>query len=280
MAISNGGEQTLAWAAALLAVGLAADPPGKPEPPRQRPGGSNRSPGTLVIRGGFGSFGGFGGGYCPTPYYGGGYYGGIGYAPIYGYAQPAFGLGWEQAAAEVRQQQAEGEAAAANRAAAAKIAAERRAGALRDRARHAEQLGRNLFAAGQYRRAGERWKDALDAEPAPARHFLLAQAKFAQQRFADAAQEVRNGLRAFPDWPNTRFDVRTLYQAEGDFRTQLAALAGQVKANPLDREALFLFGYELFACGRRGDAKTVLDTSLTLEPHGEGIAALLAALKP
>ena len=259
-------------------------------------------PGTMLVapsfgyacQGGFGSLGYFG---SPLgSYYGPGYaFGATALTPLGGYYGPgyAFGataltpLGYDAFALENQRQrqrqQQQAEAAAAEsleqREAAAKLAAERRGAARQDKGRFAERHGRTQFAAGQYRRAAERFKEALDAEPEAVRHFLLAQAKFAQKRYAEAAQEVRNGLRAHPDWPGKPFDVRTLYGVEADFVGQLGMLAGEVKANPADADALFLFGYELFAAGRRVQARAVLEAARKADAAGAGIDSLLDAAK-
>ena len=264
------------WAVAALAAAAAVGQAASTAPHRHQHSFGR----TFVAVPGYG-FGNYGYGFGGPGYYTGGYgsYGD-------GYGAPAFGYGSLNADLlrenqELRRQRdADATIPRLDPGAAAKLAADRRGAAKKDKARQAEKVGRALFVAGQYRRAGERWKEALDADPEANRHFLLAQAKFAQKRFAEAAQEVRNGLRTRPDWATGRFDVRTLYAAEGDFLGQLAALAAEVKANPLDRDALYLFGYELYVSGRRADAKTVLEAALKADADAEGIAPFLAATKP
>jgi tetratricopeptide (TPR) repeat protein len=150
----------------------------------------------------------------------------------------------------------------------AKIKAQQRENARRERAKLMVKNGIRLFAQGNYKRAADRFREAIDLSPDdPTPHFYLAQARFALRQYGEAAQSVKSGLRVGPDWLNLDFDMSTLYGDEKDLREQLAQLAGELRANPLERDALFLLGYELFVTGQKDKAKTLLAQSAKVEPN-------------
>jgi tetratricopeptide (TPR) repeat protein len=146
----------------------------------------------------------------------------------------------------------------------------------RERARTAVRAGGKHFANGNYKSAFERFSDAAqftDQDAAP--HFLMAQALFAQQRFSEAAEKVRSGVKLNPDWLALDFNIRSLYLKSADFDTQLARLAGNLQANPLDQDALFLLGHLLFLDGQRDSAKTILEQASLLEKDDGTIKAYM-----
>ena len=119
------------------------------------------------------------------------------------------------------------------------------------------KLGRTAFAAREYGRAAQRFRDA-------ARHladnalpqFLLAQAFFASGRFAEAADAVEAGVRLRPEWPGVRFPPRDLYGPNAaDFDNHLRRLRDSVDLFPDDPVLLFLHGYELWLDGRQEEAR-------------------------
>lgn len=135
-----------------------------------------------------------------------------------------------------------------------------------EKAKQYAAAGTRLFNTGSYRRAAERLREALLYNKNEAtHHFLLAQALFASRDFPEAAQAVRNGLKLNPDWLELDFDVRALYKDADEILPQLAALAGQLQANPLDRDALFLLGYQLFVTDQKEKARVLLEQSARLE---------------
>lgn len=147
--------------------------------------------------------------------------------------------------------------------AAAKLAERQRI----ERAKQASLSGGRLFAKGNYRRSAERFREAAElAGNDPSPHFLQAQSLFAAKEYQAAAEAIKAGLDISPDWLELDFDVRSLYQDPNDLVPQLAHLAKSVKAAPLDRNALFVLGYELFVSGERDKARTILEQAVRLEP--------------
>lgn len=126
--------------------------------------------------------------------------------------------------------------------------------------------GARLFTQGLYHRAAEQFRQATrqvadDATP----HFYLAQSLFAAGKFSEAARAVKDGLKINPDWVEADFDMRDLYGNPGDLVPQINTLARDLKANPLDKNALFLLGFELFMTGEKARAQTVFEQVARLE---------------
>lgn len=140
-------------------------------------------------------------------------------------------------------------------------------GKQRERARQSAANGQKLFSSGSYIRAAERFREGTRYDPEDAsNHIYLAQSLFAAKQYADAAQALKNGLKVNPDWVDADFDVRAMYKDEDELGQQLASLAGAIKANPLDRDALYLLGFELFASGQKKNSRTILEQVARLEP--------------
>lgn len=134
------------------------------------------------------------------------------------------------------------------------------------RAKQLIASGSRLFAAGSYARAAERYREAIKATAKDASpYFMLAQALFANKRYAEAAQAIKDGLKINPDWVELDFDMRKLYSQPQDLIPQLASLARELQANPLDRTAMYVLGFELFVTGQKDKAKTILEQSARLE---------------
>src|SRR5262249_5726433 len=74
------------------------------------------------------------------------------------------------------------------------------------------RLGKDLFARGEYGWAAHRFRQAAALRPGDAEgQFLLAQALFAQGRYAEAVDAIHAGMRLRPDWPTARFRPIDLY---------------------------------------------------------------------
>ena len=135
------------------------------------------------------------------------------------------------------------------------------------KARELIRSGKRLFAAGNHRLAIARFEEASRRhaeEPTP--HFFRAQALFAMQDYAQAALAIKTGLTVNPDWLQLDFDVYHLYRNPEELRPQIARLASHLKANPLDREALFVLAFELFLTDQKDKARTILEQVARLEP--------------
>jgi tetratricopeptide (TPR) repeat protein len=188
--------------------------------------------------------------------------------PAYSYYDPYLAEA-NQAAVEFQRQQARQDAERAVQAEAeAQAAAAERLAALkaesrRKRSAAAAKTGARQFAAGNYRNAASNYQEAVSlvADDATVQ-LMLAQSQFAMKRFFDAAQTLRTAIRLNPQLVG--FDVLTFYKDAADFRDQLTALADELRVNPLNKDAMLLFGHMLYVSGRRAEAKTILLESAKL----------------
>lgn len=139
------------------------------------------------------------------------------------------------------------------------------------RAERTQQLmtnGARYFRSGKYAAAAERFRQAAEVstdESSPL--FLLAHSLFAARRYPQAVRSLREALKANPDWLLIEFDVRPMYERPEDVVAQLAQLAAEVEANPLDRDRLFLLGFELFITGQPDRARPILEQAARLEKN-------------
>ena len=74
------------------------------------------------------------------------------------------------------------------------------------------KLGREAYAAREYGRAIQRFREAARRTPDDAMpYFLLGQSLFAAGRYPEAVEAIRAGVGLRPDWPKARFTPRDLY---------------------------------------------------------------------
>jgi hypothetical protein len=135
------------------------------------------------------------------------------------------------------------------------------------------QLGKDAFAAQQYGRAAERFRQALAADDQAPAHFLLAQAEFTLGKYFDAVDALEAGLKLDPNWPTAPFHPQALYGPDGDdFTEQLQRLQNALARHPDDPVLLFLYAYQLWFDGRRNEA-------LPLFQRAAAVAADKAAIE-
>src|SRR6185312_13027018 len=109
------------------------------------------------------------------------------------------------------------------------------------------------FAAGEYGRAAQRFRQATSAAPRePFAHFLLAQALFVLGKYADAVEAIHAGMALQPSWPTAPFRPIELYGTNGAARAEhLRRLQEILRQRPDDGVLLFLYAHELWFDGRR-----------------------------
>jgi len=118
-------------------------------------------------------------------------------------------------------------------------------------------IGLEAFAAGEYGRAAQRFRQAVHINPNDARaYFLLAQAEFALGKYDEAVEAIENGMRIAPNWPMTNFRPVTLYGDNvTDLPEHLRRLENALNRHPDDAVLLFLYAYELWFDGRQEEAR-------------------------
>lgn len=122
------------------------------------------------------------------------------------------------------------------------------------------EAGREAFADGQYGRALEMFRRAVEITPnEPSAHFLVSQAHFARGKYREAVAAIAVGLELRPDWSEARFMPRELYwKKPAAFDDHLAALRQAATAFPDDADLLFLLGHQLWFDGHRDEAKVFI----------------------
>jgi thioredoxin-like negative regulator of GroEL len=124
--------------------------------------------------------------------------------------------------------------------------------------------GRQAFAAQEYGRAAQRFRQAVAAAPREALpHFLLAQALFALGKYGEAVDAILAGMALRPDWPATRFRPRELYGSHAaDYSRHLERLEQTLARHPDDPDLLFLYAYQLWFDGRKDEARLLFERAL------------------
>jgi hypothetical protein len=149
-------------------------------------------------------------------------------------------------------------------------------------AEHARLIdfARNAFAAGEYGRAAQRFRQAVNVAPnEPFAHFLLAQALFALGKYADAVDAIHAGLARQPNWPKVRFRPLDLYGANvAAYAEHLQRLDEVVRQRPDDAILLFLYAYELWFDGRQEEARQFFQRAQPKAAHPGDIERFLRAL--
>jgi hypothetical protein len=146
----------------------------------------------------------------------------------------------------------------------------------RPRGAEADRLtdrGQDAFAAGEYGRAADHFRRAIEADPneGPA-HFLLAQAFFALGKYREAVEAIREGLVLRPDWPAAPLPPLKLYGPDAEpYLEQMRLLEDAIGRHPEDPVLLFLDGYQRWINGRRGEGREQL---LRARRHGGDARAI------
>jgi Tetratricopeptide repeat len=119
-------------------------------------------------------------------------------------------------------------------------------------------LGDRLFRAGNFKRAEERYLQAIRAAADLAKpRFRLAQIAMMRGQYATAATRIREAETAQPGWIVNASDIQALYGEPADFANNLARLETHLQTNPDDRDAWLVLGAEWFLSGRTTKAADV-----------------------
>jgi hypothetical protein len=120
-------------------------------------------------------------------------------------------------------------------------------------------LGLEAFAAAQYGRAAQRFRQATQVNLNEARaNFLLAQAEVALGKYDEAVEVIQQGMRLDPDWPTANFRPVALYDGNvADWPDHLQRLQEALARHPNDAVLLFLNAYQLWFDGRQDEARAL-----------------------
>jgi tetratricopeptide (TPR) repeat protein len=128
--------------------------------------------------------------------------------------------------------------------------------------------GKDALRAHQYSRAERSFLRATEKFPDPLAYFLLAQARFALGKYAEAVAAIHAGMRLRPDYPNAPFHARELYGANAaDFPEQLQRLLDALAEFPDDPFLTFLYAHQLWFDNRRDEARLIFRRAQALAPE-------------
>lgn len=112
-------------------------------------------------------------------------------------------------------------------------------------------IGDRLFRAGNFKRAGERYQQALRVDPdAAAPRVRLAQVALKREDYVEAARRIRESVDAEPDWLPRANGVQAIYGEPGDFDLVISRLESHVLNQPGDRDAWLILGAQYYLAGK------------------------------
>jgi len=141
-------------------------------------------------------------------------------------------------------------------------------------------FGDRLFRARNFKRATERYEQAIKADPKSATpRVRLAQIAIVHGQYTEAANRLREAQATQPDWLANAPDIEGVYAEPADFHAQIANLEAHLQAHPRDRDAWLVLGAEWYLSGRTKQAADVF-FRLTDRKADPTLAAFLAATTP
>ncbi len=117
------------------------------------------------------------------------------------------------------------------------------------------QAGVAAFRAEQIGLAGQRFRQATEANPNNARAFFFhAQALLALGKYHEAYDRIARGLTLEPGWAKLKFPIKAELYADALWIQQGQALAEALMADPASGKLLFLSGYQRWFAGQEAQA--------------------------
>lgn len=119
--------------------------------------------------------------------------------------------------------------------------------------------GRQAFAAGEYGRSADLFRQAIATSPKTFEaKFLLGQALFALGKYSESVATITAALAKQPDWPTTGPSLRDLYSGKVEMLSEHRRLLDEAAAaNPGDVALQFLQAYIRWFDGEREEAKAI-----------------------
>jgi hypothetical protein len=147
-----------------------------------------------------------------------------------------------------------------------------------EESRRLTDLGQSAFRAQEYGLAAQRFRQAVEVEPAQSiPYFLLAQAYLAVGKYKEAVSAIENGMLRQQDWPLSAFEPRVdLYKGiEEDWFAHKKQLADVQALHPDQPVYLFLQAYQWWFDGQRDQAALMFERARVLAPENAFIEAFL-----
>jgi tetratricopeptide (TPR) repeat protein len=142
-------------------------------------------------------------------------------------------------------------------------------------ARHYLELGDLYFKTRRYVRAITAYEKAVELVPGDGSlHLVLADALFADGRFARAAYELRQAFDLHPELAQANVDKREFYGHPDDFAKHMDALVKDIDEKPFDSNARLVYVVNLLLSGGLEEAERQIEI-LATHLRGDGIIPLL-----
>lgn len=121
------------------------------------------------------------------------------------------------------------------------------------------EMGQEAFQKGQYGRAVERFRKAIEQNPKQAAPlFHLAQAYIALGKYRESAEAIRQGLKLRPNWLASGASPRSQYKNEKEYELHLQALAQVHQEFKNDRDVTLVYAFQLWFVGKKEQAQALL----------------------
>lgn len=141
------------------------------------------------------------------------------------------------------------------------------------------RLGDQFFRSGDYDKAVDAFRKAVDADPGSAvAHFALGEALFATGDFAYAAYAIRKGFDLDATWTENPIDRREFYGRPEDWDAQMGALLAHCEKAPFDAPAFLVLGYNRYFTGDAAGATDAFVRVLELNGTDRFAISFLARL--
>jgi len=145
------------------------------------------------------------------------------------------------------------------------------------------QYGDTLFVKQKYNSALERYREAQTTAPDLAEpYFRQVFALVAAGQYDSAKKSLDRGLRVKLAWPDTNFELSTLYGPTGHLAksSHREALASAIEQNPQAADLLVLMGVLLFCDGEHDRAQLFFDRAVELGANAEHLLDRFLAPRP
>jgi len=142
------------------------------------------------------------------------------------------------------------------------------------------RLGDEAFQAGEYEKAREAFKQALDSDSgSPVVYFALAESLLATGDYHHAAFMIREGLKLDPEWVNADLDRKSLYPSLDEFSKVQEKLDQYLTQHPFDPAAHFVQGYAHFFSDSPEKALESFQEAIRIQKEDMGARGFIEALK-
>ncbi len=145
------------------------------------------------------------------------------------------------------------------------------------------QYGDAQFAKQRYNSAVARYREAATAAPDLAdSYFRQAFALLGLGQYESARRALDRGLRIRPAWPDSKFELSTIYGPHGELAqaTHRETLAQAIEDNPHAPDQLVLMGLLLYCGGQQDRSQLFFNRAVDLGANAEHLLDRFLAPRP